>query len=37
MVAYIIFQAHLTYVTLIIALNIQANVSNNPVYTNRKF
>ena len=30
MVAYIIFQAHVTYVTLIIALNIAANVSNKP-------
>ena len=28
MVAYTIFQTHVTYVTLIIALNIQANVSN---------
>ena len=26
-----IFQAHVTYVTLIIALNIQANVSDRPV------
>ena len=30
MVAYTIFQAQVTYVTLIIALNIQANVSNKP-------
>ena len=30
MVAYIIFQARVTYVTLIIELNIQANVSNKP-------
>ena len=28
MVAYTIFQAHVTYVTLKIALNIQVNVSN---------
>ena len=30
MVAYTIFQAHFTYVTLKIALNIQVNVSNKP-------
>ena len=30
MVAYTIFQAHVTYVTLKIALNIQVNVSNKP-------
>ena len=30
MVAYTIFQAHVTYVTLNIALNIQVNVSNKP-------
>ena len=30
MVAYTIFQAHVTYVTLKIALNIQVNVSNMP-------
>ena len=30
MVADTIFQAHVMYVTLIIALNIQANVSNKP-------
>ena len=30
MVAYTIFQAHVTYVTLIIALNIQAKASNKP-------
>ena len=30
MVANTIFQAHVTYVTLKIALNIQANVSNKP-------
>ena len=28
--AYTIFQAHVTYVTLKIALNIQINVSNKP-------
>ena len=30
MVAYTIFKAHVTYVTLIMALNIQAYVSNKP-------
>ena len=30
MAAYTIFQAHVTYATLIIALNILANVSNKP-------
>ena len=30
MVAYTIFQAHVTYVTLKIALNIQVNVTNKP-------
>ena len=30
MVAYTIFQAHVMYVTIKIALNIQVNVSNNP-------
>ena len=30
MVAYTIFQAHVTYFTLQIALNIQVNVSNKP-------
>ena len=30
MVAFTIFQAHVTYVTLKIALNIQVNVSNKP-------
>ena len=30
MVAYTIFQAHVAYVTIIIALNIQANVSKMP-------
>ena len=30
MVAYTIFKAHVTYVTLIISLNIQAYVSNKP-------
>ena len=30
MVAYTFFQAHVTYVTLKIALNIQVNVSNKP-------
>ena len=30
MVVYIIFQAHITYVTLMMAFNIQANVSNKP-------
>ena len=30
MVAYTIFQAHVTHVTLIIALNIQASVFNKP-------
>ena len=30
MVAYTIFQAQVTYVTLKIALNIQVNVSNKP-------
>ena len=30
MVAYTIIQAHVTYVTLITALNIQAYVSNKP-------
>ena len=33
MVAYTIFQALVTYDTLKIALNIQVNVSNSPVYT----
>ena len=30
MVTYTIFQAHVTYVTLKVALNIQVNVSNKP-------
>ena len=30
MVAYTIFQAHVTYVTLKVVLNIQVNVSNKP-------
>ena len=30
MVAYTIFQAHVTYVTLKITLNIQVNVSKKP-------
>ena len=30
MVTYTIFQAHVMYVTFIIALNIQVNVSNKP-------
>ena len=30
MVAYTVFKAHVTYVTLIITLNIQAYVSNKP-------
>ena len=32
MVAYTIFQAHVTYVTLKIALYIQVNVSNKPCF-----
>ena len=31
MAAYTFFQAHVTYVTLKIALNIQVNVSKSPV------
>ena len=30
LLTYTIFQAHVTYVTLIIALNIQVDVSNKP-------
>ena len=30
MVAYTFFQAHVTYVTTKVALNIQVNVSNKP-------
>ena len=37
MVAYTFFQANVTYVALIKAFNIQANASNKPCYTNRKF
>ena len=33
MVAYTIFQAHVTYVILKIALNIHFNVSKKPCYT----
>ena len=33
MVDYTILQAHVTYVTLKITLNIQVNVSNKPCYT----
>ena len=32
MVAYTILQAHVTYVTLKIALNYQVNVSNKPCF-----